>query len=116
MSSSLNLLPPSTRGLLSSGQIVTSVNSVVKELIENSLDAGAKNVEVKLLDHGLSKISVRDNGGGVAECAVPSMVSAHTTSKISDFSDLNRLETYGFRGEALSAICSLANIEIETKR
>ncbi len=114
--STLNVLPAKTRSLLSSGQIITSVHSVVKELMENSLDAGATAIEVRLTEHGLAKIVVRDNGRGASEDAVPLMVTAHTTSKIVDFADLRRLTTYGFRGEALNALCGLAHVEIETRR
>jgi len=111
----LQTLPQDTVSLLKSSQVVTSVWSGVKELVENSLDAGATNVEVRLEDFGLSKVSVRDNGCGVDKQEVPSMVMPHTTSKLRQFGDLSNLQTYGFRGEALASLCGLSNLSVTTR-
>ena len=78
-------LPKSTVSLLTSGQIVTSVSSVVKEAMENALDAKADNIEIRLEDHGLTLIQIRDNGVGVKKENIPLMVAPHYTSKIQGF-------------------------------
>ncbi|XP_051643752.1 PMS1 protein homolog 1 isoform X3 [Manacus candei] len=108
-------LPGETIRLLSSSQVITSVVSVVKELIENSLDAGATSIDVKLDNYGFNKIEVRDNGSGIKVEDVPVMAIKHYTSKISSSEDLERLTTYGFRGEALGSICSIAEVLVTTK-
>ncbi|CAK6963739.1 PMS1 protein homolog 1 [Scomber scombrus] len=108
-------LPADTVRLLSSSQVITSVVNVVKELIENSLDAGASSVDVKLENHGLDRIEVRDNGHGVKAADTAVMAVRHFTSKISNHEDLEQLETYGFRGEALGSICAVAEVTITTK-
>uniref|UniRef100_A0A4W3JVK8 PMS1 homolog 1, mismatch repair system component n=1 Tax=Callorhinchus milii TaxID=7868 RepID=A0A4W3JVK8_CALMI len=108
-------LPPETIRLLSSSQTISSVVSVVKELVENSLDANATNIEVKLENNGFDKIEVRDNGDGIKAIDVPVMGLKHYTSKISQHEDLETLQTYGFRGEALCCICGVSGIIITTK-
>ncbi|NXM75897.1 PMS1 protein, partial [Serilophus lunatus] len=109
-------LPGETIRLLSSSQGITSVVSVVKELIENSLDANATSIDVKLENYGFNKIEVRDNGSGIKVEDVPVMAMKHYTSKISSSEDLERLTTYGFRGEALGSVCSIAEVLVTTKR
>ncbi|XP_074002163.1 PMS1 protein homolog 1 isoform X4 [Numenius arquata] len=108
-------LPAETIRLLSSSQVITSVVSVVKELIENSLDASATNIDIKLENYGFNKIEVRDNGNGIKAADVPVMAIKHYTSKISSSEDLERLTTYGFRGEALGSICCISEVLITTK-
>ncbi|NXM06622.1 PMS1 protein, partial [Tyrannus savana] len=108
-------LPGETIRLLSSSQVITSVVSVVKELIENSLDANSTSIDVKLDNYGFSKIEVRDNGSGIRVEDVPVMAIKHYTSKISSSEDLERLSTYGFRGEALGSICSISEVLVTTK-
>ncbi|XP_014254114.2 PMS1 protein homolog 1-like isoform X2 [Cimex lectularius] len=111
---SMNRLSSSTLKLISSAQVITSVSTVVKELIENSIDAGATNIEVKLENHGLARLEVKDNGCGIKKQDVPFMCKRSYTSKISDFSDLEKLNSYGFRGEALSSLCAVAEVSITT--
>ncbi|XP_009465263.1 PREDICTED: PMS1 protein homolog 1 isoform X2 [Nipponia nippon] len=108
-------LSAETIRLLSSSQVITSVVSVVKELIENSLDASATNIDIKLENYGFNKIEVRDNGNGIKVADVPVMAIKHYTSKISSSEDLERLTTYGFRGEALGSICCISEVLITTK-
>ncbi|XP_066433195.1 PMS1 protein homolog 1 isoform X2 [Eleutherodactylus coqui] len=108
-------LSAATVRLLSSAQVITAVVSVVKELLENALDASATNIEVKLENFGFDKIEVRDNGTGIEAADAPVMGIRHYTSKISSHEDLERLRTYGFRGEALGSICSIAEVHIATK-
>ncbi|XP_032756961.1 PMS1 protein homolog 1 [Rattus rattus] len=108
-------LPAATVRLLSSSQTITSVVSVVKELIENSLDAGANSIDVKLENYGFDKIEIRDNGAGIKAVDVPVMAVKYYTSKISSHEDLQTLTTYGFRGEALGAICNVAEVVVTTR-
>ncbi|KAF6362006.1 PMS1-like protein 1, mismatch repair system component [Rhinolophus ferrumequinum] len=108
-------LPAATVRLLSSSQIITSVVSVVKELIENSLDAGATSIDVKLENYGFDKIEVRDNGEGIKAIDAPVMAMKYYTSKINSHEDLENLTTYGFRGEALGSICCIAEVLITTR-
>ncbi|XP_077010546.1 PMS1 protein homolog 1 isoform X2 [Tamandua tetradactyla] len=108
-------LPAATVRLLSSSQIITSVVSVVKELVENSLDASATSIDVKLENYGLDKIEVRDNGEGIKAVDAPVMAMKYYTSKINSHEDLQNLTTYGFRGEALGSICCIAEVLITTK-
>ncbi|KAM6174742.1 PMS1 protein homolog 1 isoform 3-T3 [Erethizon dorsatum] len=108
-------LPAATVRLLSSSQIITSVVSVVKELVENSLDAGATSIDVKLENHGFDKIEVRDNGEGIKAVDAPVMAVKYYTSKINSHEDLENLRTYGFRGEALGSICCVAEVLITTR-
>uniref|UniRef100_A0A2K6UQN9 PMS1 homolog 1, mismatch repair system component n=1 Tax=Saimiri boliviensis boliviensis TaxID=39432 RepID=A0A2K6UQN9_SAIBB len=108
-------LPAATIRLLSSSQIITSVVSVVKELIENSLDAGATSIDVKLENYGFDKIEVRDNGEGIKAADAPVMAMKYYTSKINSHEDLENLTTYGFRGEALGSICCVAEVLITTR-
>ncbi|NXD25761.1 PMS2 endonuclease, partial [Spelaeornis formosus] len=97
-----------------SGQVVLSLGTAVKELLENSLDAGATNIDIKLKDHGAELIEISDNGGGVEEENFEGLTLKHYTSKIQDFSDLIHVETFGFRGEALSSLCALSDVTIFT--
>ncbi|XP_057707470.1 PMS1 protein homolog 1 [Corythoichthys intestinalis] len=108
-------LPADTVRLLSSSQVITSVTNVVKELLENSLDAGALAIDVKLENYGLDRIEVRDNGRGIKAADTRVMALRHFTSKIQSHEDLERLQTYGFRGEALGSICAIAEVMITTK-
>ncbi|KAM8857452.1 PMS1 protein homolog 1 [Synchiropus picturatus] len=108
-------LPPDTVRLLSSSQVITSVTNVVKELMENSLDAAASVIDVKLENYGLDRIELRDNGCGIKAADTAVMAVRHYTSKICNHEDLEHLETYGFRGEALGSICAVAEVAITTK-
>ncbi|XP_064529127.1 mismatch repair endonuclease PMS2 isoform X3 [Pseudopipra pipra] len=98
-----------------SGQVVLNLGTAVKELVENSLDAGATNIDIKLKDHGAELIEVSDNGDGVEEENFEGLTLKHHTSKIQDFSDLIHVETFGFRGEALSSLCALSDVTIFTR-
>ena len=99
---------------IAAGEVVERPLSVVKELIENSLDASADNIKIKVYDGGRSRIEVIDNGVGFNEEDVEIAFKRHTTSKISDLSDFNRLKTLGFRGEALPSILEVSRVEVYT--
>ena len=108
-------LPGETVQLLMSGQIISNVSSLVKELIENSLDAGAEHVEVVIEKFGLNRIQVVDNGNGIPKCEISQLCKRYYTSKLINFEDLAQVKSYGFRGEALHSICSVGNVEISTR-
>ncbi|RLU15582.1 hypothetical protein DMN91_012576 [Ooceraea biroi] len=98
-----------------SGQVVFDLAIAVKELVENSLDSGATAVDVKLTDYGKTCISVSDNGGGVLEQDFEGLGLKHHTSKLRAFTDLTEVNTFGFRGEALSSLCALSQLSVITR-
>ncbi|KAG0533658.1 hypothetical protein BDA96_04G211800 [Sorghum bicolor] len=98
-----------------SGQVIFDLSSAVKELVENSLDAGATSVEVSLKAYGEEWFKVVDNGCGISPSNFQALALKHHTSKISDFSDLGSVVTFGFRGEALSSLCALGKLTVETR-
>uniref|UniRef100_A0AAX7T2R4 Mismatch repair endonuclease PMS2 n=1 Tax=Astatotilapia calliptera TaxID=8154 RepID=A0AAX7T2R4_ASTCA len=97
-----------------SGQVVLTLATAVKELVENSIDAGATNIDVKLKESGAEQVEVADNGKGVEEANFEGLTLKHHTSKLRDFSDLIHVETFGFRGEALSSLCALSDLSVIT--
>lgn len=100
--------------MLSSGQVIISPASVVKELFENALDAGATTIQVSLKNYCIDEISVTDNGSGIHPEDVPLLGQRHCTSKIAGIDDVTKVATYGFRGEALYSIASVADVEVQT--
>ncbi|KAJ6010772.1 hypothetical protein N7451_002184 [Penicillium sp. IBT 35674x] len=99
---------------IQSGQVITDLCSVAKELVENSLDAGATSIEVRFKNNGLDLIEVQDNGGGISPENYENVALKHYTSKLSSYDDLTTLHTFGFRGEALSSLCALADFHVVT--
>lgn len=91
-----------------SGQVVVDLATAVKEMVENSLDAGATTVEVRLTDMGAQSIEVSDNGFGIDPKNYSGVAMKHFTSKLSSFEDLYAVSSFGFRGEALNALCELS--------
>lgn len=98
-----------------SGQVVVSLAVAVKELVENSLDAGATTIDIRFKNYGIDLIEVSDNGTGVTEDNFAALTLKYHTSKLSEYSDLLGVTSFGFRGEALSSLCSLANLTITTR-
>ncbi|KAG5999408.1 hypothetical protein E4U21_006858 [Claviceps maximensis] len=98
----------------SSGQVIVDLCSVVKELVENSLDSGAHIIDVRFKNQGLDRIEVQDNGSGISTANHPSIALKHHTSKLSSYSDISSLRTFGFRGEALASLCALSELTITT--
>lgn len=101
---------------IQSGQVIVDLNSVVKELVENSLDAGSTSIEVRFRNNGLDAIEVVDNGSGIAPEDFESVALKHHTSKLKTYDDLESLDTFGFRGEALASLCALSAVHIITAR
>ena len=99
---------------IQSGQVIVDLCSVVKELVENSLDAGATSVEVRFRNNGLDSIEVQDNGSGISPSNYESLALKHHTSKLAKYDDLSSLQTFGFRGEALSSLCALSTFYVIT--
>lgn len=101
--------------LISAGEVIENPSSIVKELIENSLDAGATNIEISITEGGIGTIIVSDNGIGILKEDCPVCTLRYSTSKISTKDDIDSILTYGFRGEALASIAAVADIVIVTK-
>lgn len=111
----IHVLDDATINKIAAGEVIERPSSVVKELIENSIDAGASDIRIEVKKSGKSSIRVVDNGCGMSkEDAALSFVK-HATSKITNVEDIGIVNTMGFRGEALSSISAVANVEIVTK-
>lgn len=100
--------------LIAAGEVIERISSVVKELVENSIDAEATSISISLVDSGLKEITVIDNGIGMDELDMKKAILPHATSKISDEKDLFSIHTLGFRGEALASIVSISNVKIKS--
>jgi len=105
-------LPQNVANQISAGEVIERPASIVKELIENSIDAGAKNIEIRIEDGGRELIKVKDDGHGILADDIESAFNRYATSKIEDIDDLYSLYSLGFRGEALASIVSVAEIEM----
>lgn len=112
----IRLLTPDVAALIAAGEVVQRPASVVKELIDNALDAGAERIHVVIERGGTGRITVSDDGCGMAREDARLCLEKHATSKIRDARDLQRILTLGFRGEALAAIAAVAQVEITTRR
>ena len=112
----IHLLPDSVANQIAAGEVIQRPSSVVKELVENSVDAGATTIQVRLTDAGRTNIQVIDNGKGMSETDARMSFERHATSKIRESADLFSLYTFGFRGEALPSIAAVAQVELRTRR
>jgi len=112
----IHLLPDSVANQIAAGEVIQRPASCIKELVENSLDAGATTIQVLVREAGKTLVQVIDDGKGMSETDVRMAFERHATSKISDAADLFALTTMGFRGEALAAICAVAQVEVTTRR
>jgi DNA mismatch repair protein MutL len=108
-------LSPELVAAIAAGQVIERPSSVVKELLENSLDAGATSIVIKLVDGGRQEITVIDDGQGMSKEDVLASVQPHSTSKINALKDLHNILTFGFRGEALASIALVSNITVQSK-
>ncbi len=111
----INVLPKHLAELIAAGEVVERPASVVKELLENSIDAGADNITVEIKNGGISYIRITDNGCGIERDDIRNAFVSHATSKISTADDLNGIFTLGFRGEALASVCAVSRVEVMTR-
>ncbi len=111
----IHVLDDNTIDKIAAGEVVERPSSVVKELVENAMDAGATAITVEIKEGGIEFIRVTDNGGGIEKSQVRNAFLRHATSKISQVADLQTLQSLGFRGEALSSIAAVSKVEIVTK-
>ena len=116
MSDIIQLLPDSVANQIAAGEVIQRPASVIKELVENAVDAGAKTVNVLVVDAGRTSIQVIDDGCGMSDTDARLSFERHATSKIRDAADLFSLHTMGFRGEALASIAAVAQVELKTRK
>lgn len=116
MSDIIHLLPDSVANQIAAGEVIQRPASVIKELVENAIDADARNIHVLVTDAGKTSIQVIDDGKGMSETDARLSFERHATSKIREASDLFALRTMGFRGEALASIAAVAQVELKTRR
>lgn len=116
MSDIIQLLPDSVANQIAAGEVIQRPASVIKELVENAVDAGASRIDVLVVDAGKTSIQVIDDGKGMSDTDARLAFERHATSKIRQADDLFSLHTMGFRGEALASIAAVAQVELKTRQ
>ena len=116
MSDIIHLLPDSVANQIAAGEVVQRPASVVKELVENAIDAQATEITISIVDAGRTSIQISDNGIGMSETDARMAFERHATSKISDASDIFKIRSMGFRGEALASIAAVSQTELKTRQ
>lgn len=113
--SRIKVLSPEVYNKIAAGEVIENPVGVVKELVENSIDAGATNIVIEVLEGGFSSITITDNGCGIEYEDIPNAFTEHATSKLADIEELYYLQTLGFRGEALASIAAVSKIQLTTR-
>jgi DNA mismatch repair protein MutL len=116
MTDIIHLLPDSIANQIAAGEVIQRPSSVVKELVENSIDAGAEHIQIVIKDAGRTLITVIDDGKGMSPTDARMAFERHATSKIKSADDLFALTTMGFRGEALPSIAAISQVEVKSRR
>ena len=111
----INILDTKTANAIKAGEVIERPVSVVKELVENAIDSGAENISIEIKGGGIDYIRVTDNGSGIEHDSIPRAFLRHATSKIKSIEDLMNVYSLGFRGEALSSIAAVSEVELMTK-
>ena len=111
----VHILPPEISNKIAAGEVVERPASVVKELVENAIDAESSSIQIDIQAGGKRLIRVSDNGHGMSKEDATLAVERHATSKLSEIDDLQKLQTFGFRGEALPSIASVCKLELQTR-
>ena len=111
----IQTLLPEVAAKIAAGEVVERPASIVKELIENAIDAGANRISVDLQGGGVTSLRVTDNGGGIPRDELPLAFARHATSKLTNVDDLNHLHTLGFRGEALASVGAVASVTVASR-
>ncbi len=113
---SITVLPKELSELIAAGEVIERPASVIKELVENSIDAGASRITVEIRNGGSVYMRITDDGCGIAPEEVPTAFLRHATSKILEKADLDNIHTLGFRGEALASVAAVGRVEMLTKQ
>jgi len=111
----INLLSENTANKIAAGEVVERASSVVKELVENSLDAGSKNITIEIEDSGNKLIRITDDGNGIHPEDIEKAFMPHGTSKISSLEDIYDIQSFGFRGEALASIAAVSKVRLKSR-
>src|SRR5271168_1857771 len=111
----VNILSPDVIAKIAAGEAVDRPASVVKELLENAIDAGATSIEIHLKDAGKELIHIKDNGSGISHADLEKIFQRHATSKITNIEDLEKLHSMGFRGEALYSIAAVSDVTLGSR-
>ena len=112
---SIQVLPNAVVALMAAGEVIHRPSDVLKELIENALDAHADSISIELMQGGIEKIKVTDNGKGIEQKQIKKAIEPHATSKLCEIEDLQKMQTYGFRGEALFSIAHVCNFTLSSR-